>query len=348
MFIFNPEHDLCLANGSPYFVPPASALSFGKECSSLVHFMSGLEMDEITPWGWNGVLRENLIKSGVDEKLLPSSQQIGNIRALSDRSLAAESYLDLFDMLGEEERAICVSPEYRTVAGDLHAVEAFLEKEGNIVMKSVLSGSGKGIRFVREALSHSDIGWCKRLLARHGAIVLERRLDVVREFAMLFEINGGVFFRGYSLFFAKNGIYSGNLLASDGYIFNDMCRYAESHMLEKVRERIAAILEKRFLQAGYRGYVGVDQFFFSESLGHAEKTPQDVMPVGYVPLAEFNVRMTMGLLARNIYDNCKEKVAAEYGIELGDGSHSLVICRNEPRPGCYSYKFASSAELSLL
>ena len=31
-YIFNPEHDLCLANGSPHYLPPASALKFRADC----------------------------------------------------------------------------------------------------------------------------------------------------------------------------------------------------------------------------------------------------------------------------------------------------------------------------
>ena len=54
MNIFNPEHDLCLANGDPNFVPPESALKFGRDCAGLT---SLIETGEgIIPWGWDAVL----------------------------------------------------------------------------------------------------------------------------------------------------------------------------------------------------------------------------------------------------------------------------------------------------
>ena len=31
IYIFNPEHDLCIANGDENFVPPRSAVGFAKE-----------------------------------------------------------------------------------------------------------------------------------------------------------------------------------------------------------------------------------------------------------------------------------------------------------------------------
>lgn len=35
IYIFNPEHDLCIANGDENFVPPRSAVGFAKENTDL-------------------------------------------------------------------------------------------------------------------------------------------------------------------------------------------------------------------------------------------------------------------------------------------------------------------------
>ena len=37
--IFNPEHELCLANGDPNFVPPESALRFGRDCAKILEIL---------------------------------------------------------------------------------------------------------------------------------------------------------------------------------------------------------------------------------------------------------------------------------------------------------------------
>lgn len=39
MLIFNPEHDLCLANGDVNFVAPESAMKFGVDCGKIADFM---------------------------------------------------------------------------------------------------------------------------------------------------------------------------------------------------------------------------------------------------------------------------------------------------------------------
>jgi hypothetical protein len=39
--IFNPEHDLCLANGDANYVPPASALRFARQEAHLMKALYG-------------------------------------------------------------------------------------------------------------------------------------------------------------------------------------------------------------------------------------------------------------------------------------------------------------------
>ena len=65
--IFNPEHELCLANGDPNFVPPESALRFGRDCAKILEILG----DDSTPWppvwGWDSVVRQKLLRNGVPE-----------------------------------------------------------------------------------------------------------------------------------------------------------------------------------------------------------------------------------------------------------------------------------------
>ena len=113
------------------------------------------------------------------------------------------------------------------VAKSLREVEAALAKWGRIVLKSPLSGSGKGIRWVSEALSHSDIGWCLHNLEHYGSIIAEERQNVIQDFAMLFSCNlpfkSGIEFFGYSLFFTSNGAYKGSVVEDDSFIEEYLC-----------------------------------------------------------------------------------------------------------------------------
>ena len=76
MNIFNPEHDLCMANGDANFVPPFSALEFGRDCAGLTSYIHKAGDGEIVPWGWDAVLKQRLVKQGVPVSSLPSDEAL--------------------------------------------------------------------------------------------------------------------------------------------------------------------------------------------------------------------------------------------------------------------------------
>lgn len=366
MYIFNPEHDLCLANGDIHFVPPESALAFGRDCASLVKFMQGLDKEadadvgidknrwggediagvkKIVPWGWNSVLLNRLVKQGYSSDLLPTIGQIAQITELSHRSVALEALGYVNRALGKScgdvnmQQEIVAPADYRIAAKSVEAAEIFLERCGNVVLKAPLSGSGKGIRFVSGSLSHSDAGWCRNLIARHGYVVVEKRVRPVLEFAMLFrscaansvgEVSGVQFF-GYSLFYTQNGAYRGNILASNEFIEKQISRYVPAALLEKSRLAIMEFLKER-IAGKYDGFIGVDQFVYTDFNRLNTDVDADAGIYRFNPVVEINLRMTMGLVARNIYD----RFSNEYNLQ--EGSHVFEICRNVPEIGRYTYK----------
>lgn len=328
MYIFNPEHDLCLANGDPHFVPPESALAFGRDCADLTRWMVGLDgaADEeaeiplkILPWGWNFVLRKRLRKEGYPEKLLPDDGQIETIAELSDRRFALDALEYIHSNCHCGGNAPMTSPDYRTAVTSVEEVKEFVAKHRNVVLKAPVSGSGKGIRWVADTLSHSDEGWCRNLILKHGCVIVEKRLTPLVEFAMLYRVTADdVYFCGYSLFYTENGAYRGNVLASDGFIEQRLSERIPLRQLEEVREGLRQFLKVRAC-GRYEGFVGVDQFFSQEQ--------------GFNPVVEINMRMTMGLLAHNIYDRFSEE------LSLGDGTHHFEIVRERgPAGGKYSYR----------
>lgn len=377
--IFNPEHDLCLADGSGSFIPPAAIVEFARRCSWVERFMleptvavqdasakglatgdagvsdSGCAVAtvthmEIVPWGWNRTLRDRLLREGVPAEQLPDDGQLDFIREHSRRELAVELHESLCAECAQcstVQSGYVVPPTYRTVAHTMEEIEAFLHEKGRVVLKAPLSGSGKGVRFVSGELMETDRGWCKRTLQRQGAVIVEQRMELVKEFAMLFEVgnvgeagNSQVKFRGYSLFYATNGAYKGNLLASNEYIEKVLGEFVPVEELRQTQEAIRAFLQKK-VQGKYRGFVGVDQFVAEAADGeeaqvaavndHAAEVDgadgaEDLSGRKYCwnPAMEINLRMTMGLVARNIYDFH----AAEYN--LGEGTHCF-----EPEKGIF-------------
>ncbi len=321
-YIFNPEHDLCLAAGEADYIPPASAVEFARQCQWIERYMADGDCagDWIVPWGWNSVLRKRLQQEGCEVNLLPDDNFLDFIRHNSRREGAVE-------LLGELERGMAVvekekkgkvcgvvPSDYRIVARSIREVEEFLGEKGKVVLKAPLSGSGKGIRFVAGKLMETDRGWCRRILERQGAVVVEQRLDVVQEFAMLFGYgpDAEIRFVGYSVFYTSNGAYKGNLLASNRHIEGLLGKWVAPEVLEKVRCGVERFLQERLQEAAEQGgrmlpgYVGVDQFICRRGIGEA---------LLYNPAVEINFRMTMGHIARNIFD----LHSAEFG--LGEGTH---------------------------
>lgn len=176
-----------------------------------------------------------------------------------------------------------------------------MSANGSAVLKSPLSGSGKGIRFVRERLSESDKGWCRRTLDKQGSVIVERRFEIIKECAMLFECHHeGIDFIGYSLFESRNGAYSRNILASNEDIEDIIAGYISRDTLSSIREGLLSILDDT-LAGHYEGFLGVDQMIC-----------QKVSPI-FIPVSEINLRMTMGLIARNQYDHA-HNLAREFHI----------------------------------
>ena len=288
IYIFNPEHDLCIANGDENFVPPRSAMGFAKENTDLSKHLRrpNKQRRPIIPWGWNHSLKKRLINEGVDPAILPSEEELQFIRTHSRREFA----LDVHSRLNCVDSQV-IGPDYRIVATSLSEIKSFLSANGSAVMKSPLSGSGKGIRFVRERLSESDEGWCRRTLDKQGSVIVERRFEIIKECAMLFECHhDGIDFIGYSQFESKNGAYSRNVLASNEDIEDMIAGYIPRDTLIAIREDLTAILADT-LAGHYEGFLGVDQMIC-----------QTDSPV-FIPVSEINLRMTMGLIARNQYDH---------------------------------------------
>ena len=289
IYIFNPEHDLCIANGDENFVPPRSAVGFAKENTDLSEYLRrpNRQRRKIIPWGWNHSLKKRLINEGVDPAAMPSEEELQFIRTHSRREFA----LDVHSRLSCRDSQV-IEPDYRIVATSVGEIEAFIAANGSAVLKSPLSGSGKGIRFVRERLSESDEGWCRRTLDKQGAVIVERRFEIIKECAMLFECHReGIDFIGYSLFESRNGAYNRNILASNEEIEDIIAGYVSRDTLTAVREDMKDILADT-LVGHYEGFLGVDQIICQAN-----------SPV-FIPVSEINLRMTMGLIARNQYDHC--------------------------------------------
>lgn len=113
LYLFNPDADLALADGRVNYIPPASARQMACDLALLpawyalpgsgvlaasayndvfldrmsdlwgldAHLVTEPELGEIElesmiPWGWNAALRNRLLRNGVSEKALPTTEKL--------------------------------------------------------------------------------------------------------------------------------------------------------------------------------------------------------------------------------------------------------------------------------
>lgn len=357
MYIFNPENDLALANFSPHYTAPASALKMRRDLAMLPVWYaparalviaddvanSKLLEDlkqvlpitsllispsqianhsnrEVKPWGWSPALKKELLQLGVKEYILPTIENIKRLRNYSNRKNAVR----LLKELKEENPHFCGASFYYTDISQL--LDYLNNAEGEQVLKMPLSGSGKGIVWIKGAITDKQTDWCRRVIDMQGGIVVEPVLNKVEDFAMEFEIaDSGIQFIGYSLFqSAPSGAYLGNVLLSDVEIEDKLSKYIEHNRLLEFKSHLKAKLTNYFPH--YRGFLGVDMMVC--------KTDQLVYQLQ--PCVEINMRMNMGIVAhrireRFVHPNSAGLFSISYHT-LSDEAHAKSLALQAEHP----------------
>ena len=342
LYYFNPDHDLALANGSAHFQAPESATSFAEDLSLLPCWFAeevasevlsdqefsddlnvlGLDVAtiplfskdkieefKVEPWGWDLSVRKFFLNNGVAEKLLPSIEKIEEYKSLAHRRLT----IDAMNFLRSRSLYPDSLPQSAVELTSIASVNAFASKHKEVVFKAPWSGSGKGVFWSTGPLTPSLSGWCKRVIEKQGSVMGEMAYNRVQDFAMEFKVGrGDVAFAGYSLFFTEgSGIYRGNYLLSNEDIEAELTQWVSVDYLHWIREELMNFLRENVAKI-YTGFVGVDMFVYSEPLAMGHESQEGLNAMGNLeyrinPVVEFNLRMTMGMVARVIYDRCVKK-----------------------------------------
>lgn len=324
LFLFNPDHDLALANYDANYMPPASARQLSLDLAVLPAWYAGKEnyilassaynltfLEEMRthfpllaslltevevednpclnphPWGWDPAICKRLLQLGMSSMTLPSIEQLAFIRENSHRSQAV--YL-LKRM--QIDKSCCGESFYIT---GLDELRDFVESRPFSLLKAPLSGSGKGLNWCKGKFTSHISHWCRNIIGQQGGVIAEPVYNKVLDFAMQFyaDTNRGVHFSGYSLFQTdSSGAYEGNLLLADHEIEKRLTRYLSPEVLGKVKSALEEHFTA-FLGNAYSGYLGVDMMVcrFSDSPEYRIH-----------PCVEINLRMNMGMTARLFYD----------------------------------------------
>ncbi len=255
--------------------------------------LQGLTNVTIEPWGWNNVLRSLLLRSGLTERELPTTESLATIRELSHRRVASSLLPQL-----RIEGTVGESMECHTEEETVEAIHRY----GYVVLKAPWSSSGRGLRFYdAKQLDNTGLtphlsGWLRNLLATQGSVMAEPYYNKVKDFGMEFESDGEgtVRYLGLSLFHTQNGAYTGNVLASETAKEAMMSRYLSPTLLQTVREEICRRLGELFRDK-YYGPFGVDMMVCTAQ-DEDGKVINDKRCLLH-PCVEINLRRTMGHVA---------------------------------------------------
>ena len=331
VFLFNPDHDLALANHDVNYMSPASARQFSADLAIFPAWYAGglnkvlapsaynlnflnemrvcfprlasllteaevamtSDVDYI-PWGWDPAVHKRFIQLGVSSRTLPTQDQLTLIREKSHRLQAVELLKRLqFDQC-------CGESFYLT---ELDKLREFVETHTACLLKAPLSGSGKGLNWCKGVFTTHISDWCKNVMRQQGGVVAEPLYDKIVDLAMQFyaDADGKVRFSGYSFFHTtSSGAYDGNLLATDDEIESRLIKYIPFKVLDEVRHALEKELSE-LIDGVYVGYLGVDMMVCAEAALQASLA--DDIEYRLHPCVEINLRMNMGMASRIFYDN---------------------------------------------
>lgn len=341
MWWFNPENDIALGMGTRQgFTPPKQAAMFARGAAAIVWWLGDkgdkvlmpkdltdeerraaeewrAEMErlvgegpqliyeigegeqgmEAEPWGWSRYACNALRGRGMEGEQLDRMEGAAEaLRQLSHRRTAAEINRRLAEMVDWERFGM----EQPCEAEELTSAEAVKERleemngRGEVsVWKSPWSSSGRGVFFSDKLSAEVVVNRCATIIRQQGSVMMEPARRKLIDFAMLFrtEADGAVKMWGLSEFHNLHGsAYGGNRIASDEAIMGHLTRYLPQELLLDVATALEEILTNLVGEV-YRGFLGVDMMVVENREGGA----------ALVPCVELNLRTTMGVVARRVY-----------------------------------------------
>jgi len=343
--IFNPEHDLALACDDENFNPPQSAKKFAQDLSvfpiwfsndkcfvfdysSSENWLNELklkfpqlvnaniissnsdfsEIQKLEVWGWDKTIYKQLQGLKVDKSLFPNSEKLEKIRELSHRNLAIKAHNFISQNINSDKVLNVSASECCELLG----VQNFVSENLKVVVKAPWSGSGKGLQWVKNKLSDSHLGWISNILEKQKSVILEKQYSVVQNFAMEFLCaENKAEFCGYSLFETDRGRFQYCELMSDREILHKLCSLGvlEESFLE-IQKLLIKFIQKE-ISPHYSGILGVDMFLYSDN-----------SEILIHPCVEINLRLTMGYVARILFDKFinntkKGKMFVEHNSQKG-------------------------------
>lgn len=316
--IFNPEHDSALAMEIGIYTPKPQIQQFGKDLSTLPLWYSDEEdkviLPEITDKEWlNSVVSiipniknkitsldeyrhskeaKRLMPWGIDNTIcrLTNTTQIDgeDVSDVIRRTKLFSSREQTHDALNKLQDAGLYKGFVSKKAETIEEIKNINAEFGKIVVKAPWSSSGRGVFFINN-LDDKEAKRIQKIIDSQGFVMVESFFEKEIDFAIEFEnVKDNWHFAGYSIFSTdEHGAYKQNILASDDYLKNEICKYADATLLDSIIAFYCDYFQQRKDELKGNNVIGVDMMAGNGRIH---------------PCVEINVRHTMGFVARKIYD----------------------------------------------
>ena len=320
--VFNPEHDLALANGDAHYLAPRNIREMAHDLAPLMDYLAW-----DTPWGWDAAVVSHLHKSGIPRQELPTDTMLAALRTRSERITAHHLLQQMLPL------SVHLTGE-SYVCRSLDDIKTYATQHSHLLLKAPLSGSGKGLRHLNLNDNHPSSrrstsaltstfkkieSWADALIRRHGYLTAEPYYDKVQDFAMEFIVaDGQCHFIGYSLFTTDDhGRYDSNLLLSDADIEARLSEYIPHSVLHDVRHFVEGhtglIVPAEWDTSRFPITFGIDMMIVNDRGQQLTVDGQHpIRPDGNSqlrthnsqfklhPCVEINLRMNMGIIAHEV------------------------------------------------
>lgn len=355
LHIFNPEHDIALAQNNSNYTPSNAVLQIRNDLAFIpyiwanqgdlilvndvmmanksvevlrlkkkeIHFIdiNTLEqllnkIDAIQPWGWDCTIKEQLRRLGISPMLLPSDVQLSKIRYLNNRKTSINWLSNLKTLLPKDTM---VGESY--FFNNIDNLCSKAKEIGNAVIKAPWSGSGRGLRFTDREISTVHINWARNIIAHQQGIILEPYYNKVQDFAMEFYVDNKVKYCGLSIFQSLHGAYIGNIIDNEERKRSLLEQYIDLGLLDAIKIALINLLECN-IKHNYKGYLGIDMMIVEDRhLSYSSTIPYRIHP-----LVEINFRHTMGHVALSL--NNEHSIQNKIMQITFDGSHRSLKLEN--------------------
>lgn len=349
LYVFNPEHDIALAHGTPLFTAPragrqlradlgfipalwaekdgvvwvddpnlamlaASQISLRVSESSFVtssqlRHLANL-VDSVEPWGWDAAICHDMLSLGISQKVLPTSAELEDIRSDSHRK-NTKVFLETILSILRNNSLIGESVEVK----DKDELLLQCAKWSSVVLKAPWSSSGRGVRMVSSFPNDAILRWAVSIIRHQGSLMVEPMYNKILDFALEFcATSMGVIYVGLSLFSTFGSAYTGNLIADEREKVKILERYIDIQMVDEVRKSVLDLFPRVFPRYHY-GAFGIDMMVVRGDDGSSKLHP----------CVEINFRKTMGHVAIALGRNNNASFRT-MNVHYKDGAYHLC-CR---------------------